>query len=250
MEIAELMDVLKDDPADAPKYLQLSDGLAAAIEQGRLGVGDRLPSEAELAAGLPVSLGTVQKALNHLAGRGMVVRRHGHGTFVGERAMPSGDLWHFRFPGADGNLSPVYTSILGVGETETRGPWSDYLDGGSFVLIERLIDVDRAVTGLARMYLDMSLFSDMLTVPPVDMEGVNIRAYLRNAFGVRTVTVREEVNCQALPHDVATALGLSHGQAGLIFHMAGAGEKARPLHYQIAYFPPSGRRLEMGEKHG
>ena len=50
----------------------------------RLGVGDAIPSERQLSAELGVSRLTVRAALDDLVRDGMLVRRHGSGTFVSE----------------------------------------------------------------------------------------------------------------------------------------------------------------------
>ena len=52
------------------------------IEQ--LGVGDAIPSERQLTSELGVSRLTVRAALDELVREGMLVRRHGSGTFVSE----------------------------------------------------------------------------------------------------------------------------------------------------------------------
>ena len=52
------------------------------IEQ--LGVGDAIPSERQLSTDLGVSRLTVRAALDDLVRDGMLVRRHGSGTFVSE----------------------------------------------------------------------------------------------------------------------------------------------------------------------
>ena len=52
------------------------------IEQ--LGVGDAIPSERQLCADLGVSRLTVRAALDDLVRDGLLVRRHGSGTFVSE----------------------------------------------------------------------------------------------------------------------------------------------------------------------
>ena len=52
------------------------------IEQ--LGVGDAIPSERQLCADLGVSRLTVRAALDDLVRDGMLIRRHGSGTFVSE----------------------------------------------------------------------------------------------------------------------------------------------------------------------
>ena len=50
----------------------------------RLGVGDAIPSERQLCVDLGVSRLTVRAALDDLVRDGMLVRRHGSGTFVSE----------------------------------------------------------------------------------------------------------------------------------------------------------------------
>jgi len=52
------------------------------IEQ--LGVGEAIPSERQLSASLGVSRLTVRAALDELVREGLLVRRHGSGTFVSE----------------------------------------------------------------------------------------------------------------------------------------------------------------------
>ena len=52
------------------------------IEQ--LGVGDAIPSERQLTSDLSVSRLTVRAALDELVREGLLVRRHGSGTFVSE----------------------------------------------------------------------------------------------------------------------------------------------------------------------
>ena len=72
---------------------------------------------------LPFSLGTVQRALSHLAERGAVVRRHGLGTFVTDNLTQLNELLHFRFLSSDGRgLLPVYTRVTDVVKTATDGP--------------------------------------------------------------------------------------------------------------------------------
>jgi GntR family transcriptional regulator len=65
-----------------PAYAQIEDQLAVRIESGELPAGERLPPERELADGLGVSRMTVRQALSSLAGRGLLERGVGRGTFV------------------------------------------------------------------------------------------------------------------------------------------------------------------------
>jgi len=56
--------------------------LAQRIRDGVYGLGERLPTEIELAKELRVSRNTVREALDHLAERGLVMRRRRSGTTV------------------------------------------------------------------------------------------------------------------------------------------------------------------------
>jgi GntR family transcriptional regulator len=77
------LDDLRPDPAAAsPLYLQLVEGIAAAISCGRFKDGEALPPERVLSERLEVSRTTVRKALDELTARGLVTSRHGSGNFV------------------------------------------------------------------------------------------------------------------------------------------------------------------------
>jgi DNA-binding LacI/PurR family transcriptional regulator len=65
-----------------PKHLRVYAALQQAIAAGRWGVGERLPSEAQLVQQFGVSRITVGRAVKDLQAAGMVERRAGAGTFV------------------------------------------------------------------------------------------------------------------------------------------------------------------------
>lgn len=67
-----------------PLYIQIADGLVNQIESGELGAGDRLPPERVLSERLGVNRMTLRRALRVLETQGLVVRRHGVGTFIGK----------------------------------------------------------------------------------------------------------------------------------------------------------------------
>lgn len=69
----------------APLYLQLKKAIADAVRRGLLVPGDALPSERDIATRAEVSRVTVRKAVQELVGDGMLVQRHGSGTFVAPR---------------------------------------------------------------------------------------------------------------------------------------------------------------------
>jgi len=65
-----------------PLYEQVADHIAAEVAAGNLHPGDKLPGERELAREWGVAYGTVRAAIWLLRDRGVIISRHGKGTFI------------------------------------------------------------------------------------------------------------------------------------------------------------------------
>ncbi len=74
-------------PGPTPLYHQLKQIVRAEIERGTYQPGDRIPTESELIQDYGVSRITVRQALDELEAEGIVVRRHGKGTYVAEKRI-------------------------------------------------------------------------------------------------------------------------------------------------------------------
>ena len=70
-------------------YHQILLELTERIESGEIGVGDRLPSEADLVAEFGVSRTTARRALDELRRQGLVRREPGRGTFLASPRLRS-----------------------------------------------------------------------------------------------------------------------------------------------------------------
>ena len=66
---------------------QMKELLRERILQREFEPSGRLPSETQLAAEFSVSRATVRTALAALAAEGLIVRRHGDGTYVNQRVL-------------------------------------------------------------------------------------------------------------------------------------------------------------------
>jgi len=67
-----------------PMYEKIYEALKEEIHTGRYGIGERVPSEKELADAYNVSRITSKKALEMLAEAGIIVRKPGKGSFVAD----------------------------------------------------------------------------------------------------------------------------------------------------------------------
>ncbi|HVC25318.1 MAG TPA: GntR family transcriptional regulator [Acidimicrobiales bacterium] len=92
--------------------------IEAYIEENMLAVGDRLPTETEIAQMAGVSLITVRRAMTELAQAGFVRREQGRGTFVQARRI---DAETTRLGGLSdtlGELISLTTEVLSVGRVD------------------------------------------------------------------------------------------------------------------------------------
>ncbi len=77
LPLAELQNV-----SGGPLYVKLKRMIEEAVSSGRLQHGEALPPERDIADAAAISRVTVRKAIDELVDQGLLVRRHGSGTFV------------------------------------------------------------------------------------------------------------------------------------------------------------------------
>ena len=81
-----------DRDSDLPVGVQVAWRLRALIATGKLGPGERLPSVRELAELAGVNANTARAIYGRLEADGLLVSRHGLGTFVAADTRPSADV--------------------------------------------------------------------------------------------------------------------------------------------------------------
>src|SRR3954466_7191829 len=77
---------------ERPMYLQIMEQIRQRIAAGDWAAGRELPSIRALAAGLAVSVITVKRAYLDLETEGVIVTRHGKGSFVADVNGLAGEL--------------------------------------------------------------------------------------------------------------------------------------------------------------
>jgi len=71
-----------------PVYLQIVNQVKYLVAAGRLAPGEEMPSVRALAEQLVINPNTVARAYLELERAGLVVKRHGSGTYVSEEGSP------------------------------------------------------------------------------------------------------------------------------------------------------------------
>ena len=92
---------LSANAAEGPRFQEILDALRADITDGRIGIGERLPTEQELCLRFSTSRYTVREALRRLQDLGLIARRQGSGSVV-TAARPDG-----RFHNALSSLAEI-----------------------------------------------------------------------------------------------------------------------------------------------
>src|SRR5262245_58294283 len=72
-----------------PRYLMLFEEIRARIESGEYPIGERLPSQQQLAKEFGVAFMTIRRAVEELVRAGYVSVRHGAGTFASTPDSPA-----------------------------------------------------------------------------------------------------------------------------------------------------------------
>lgn len=233
--------------SDEPRHLRLRTALLELMARGAWSPGEKLPPEREIAGAVGLSLGTVQKALDRLAASNVLVRRHGHGTFVSTGTQAQ-TLLHFRFVGDDGQvLSAVYAEALDRKLLATRGPWSGFLAPAKrFVRVRRRLNVAGEFDCLSEFYVDAQRFGALMAIPFEELHKVTIRSVLAQRFNAPTLALRQLAYACEFPEAVARTLRQPRGRHhGMVLEVYSHSHREVPVSFQRIYIPSGVRRLEI-----
>ena len=238
-----------EDPAhrDEPRHSRLRRALLDALSAGDWSPGDKLPPETEIAKVVGLSPGTVQKALARLASDQVLVRRHGHGTFVSGEGSQDGQLLHFRFVGDDGSaLVPVYAEALDRTVVRGHGPWSDFLKASSCIRIRRRINVADEFDCLSEYYIDAERFAPVLEMPFRELHRVIIRNLLAKHFNAPTFALSQRICATEFPAHIRSLLKLPKTRGyGMVLEIDSYTHHRAPVSFQNVFIPGGVRRLEI-----
>lgn len=230
-----------------PKYVALRDALADAIASGDWPSNTRLPTEAECAATLPLSLGTIQKALRALADEGLITRQQGHGTFVAESgAARMNAPLHCRFLNDAGTgYLPVYPQVLARYEEKRPGPWSEHLGTASILCIERALRIGNEFRVFSRFWCDPVRLPSLATLPFRKLSGENFKDVLWRDTRQLVGRISTFLVSVTLPAHACEAIGVRRGTRGQRLEISAFVGRDRPIYYQELHIPPNRRRLHL-----
>lgn len=233
--------------SDEPRHSRLRRAMLNLMADGHWAAGDKLPPEKEIADAVGLSLGTVQKALARLATDNVVVRRHGHGTFVSQNSQAE-QLLHFRFIGDDGvALMPVYAEAIDCAAVTTDGPWIGFLaNARKFIRVRRRMKVADEFDCLSELYIDGERFRSILGMPLQELNRVLIRTILAERFNAPTLLVSQQIHATEFSVEIGQLLGLAAKRRfGMVLEVRSYSHHQAPLAFQQIYIPGNVRHLDL-----
>ena len=197
-----------------PLYLKLRGRVEKAISEGVLASGDALPSERDIAEFADVSRVTVRKAVQDLVRDGILVQRHGSGTFVSK---------------SDTRVEQPLSRLTSFTEDMARRGWnahSQWLERGLFspspeeIVALALAPGDEvARIGRLRVADDRPLAIERASISArmlPDPETVDTSLYAAlETHGFRPVRAIQRISATNLGDDDAQLLQVQPGDAGL-----------------------------------
>ena len=218
--------------SNLPLYQQLQRALREAMDRNILGVDDALPPERDLAGEFGVSRITVRKAIDGLVSEGLLVRRHGSGTFVRGRV--------------EKNFSKL-TSFSEDMRARGRNPRSEWLRrlNGTVTPEEALTLRSSPGTPVFRFHRlrfadDAPMALEYATVvadclPSLDAVQTSLYEALERA-GNRPVRALQRLRAVLLTREQAELLRAKPGDAGLLVERVGFLQDGRAIEFSQSFY--------------
>ena len=220
-------------------YIQVMRLVVDEIASSTWGIGDRIPSEDELAARFGVSKITIRQALSNLAADGYLMKIQGRGTFVAGNRPVVGLTMKTGF--TDG--------LFGRGVREAR----EVLERGEVeppAEVRRMLGIDGPIYRIAtrRLAEGVPVSSDESFIPAgllpgiegQDLGGFRLFAAIQDRGTRKVFRMRQTVEITTLTPREADTLGAVAGTPVLAVHRLLIGAEDQPLAYS--------RIVEIGER--
>lgn len=193
-----------------PLYRQVKDALTRRLGEA-WAPGQLLPSEAEIAAELGVSAGTVRKALDEMSAENLLVRRQGRGTFVVRQDEDRILFQFFRMVPDGGERRAPESRIVSVATVAADAAAAGRLglaDGAPVIVIERV-----------RFLGGEPCIHEWITLPGALFPGLaereipnNLYALYATAYGITIARANEQLKAVAAGERQAALLGAAVGE--------------------------------------
>ena len=222
-----------------PLYHQLKQALRDEIERGAYKPGDRLPSEPELIRQYGISRITVRQALDELESEGLIVRRHGKGTYVAERRIEQElvRLTDFMEDTQQAGQKPSSRVLAFVHEAATPAVAKalQIKEGTEVVRVDRLRLADGRPMAFDSTWLPLR-FGALLA--EMDLTQETIYHILETRYAIPVLSGAFFITAASARHQQASLLDILPGAALLLIQRISYTSGDEPVYVQDRYYRP------------
>lgn len=216
-----------------PLYRQVRDVLVKRIADGVWQGGQGIPSEAEIAADLKVSPGTVRKALDEMTTERLLVRRQGRGTTVARHDDARVLFQFFKLMPDEGERRFPESRVISVAVVladENACAALRQLPGTPALRIDRLRSLNGQTCILEEIQLPAALF------PGLDHRDLPNNLYHLYAveFGITIARASERLKAAAATKAQADHLDLREGTPLLRIERTAFALDGRPVEWRVS----------------
>ncbi|MGC4105888.1 MAG: GntR family transcriptional regulator [Thermomicrobiales bacterium] len=237
-----------------PIYHQVAMNIEQRIAAGDWQIGERLPSERDLAETYGTSRMTMRQALAVLERDGIVIRRRPGGTFVSLRpeklaptmSIPVSFVQTLIMSGRNSSLETLSTMHKPVPSAEIARQLGIRRDG-MVTQIDRLIRVEGTPTARVCSLVPAALCPGLYEMPLV---ADSIHVTMRQHFGIMVVAADHWIETGSASPGIARDLDLEHGSNVLVLVSRYCNEAALPVEYVTTHWRADVVKLHLRSQIG
>ncbi|HYG91275.1 MAG TPA: GntR family transcriptional regulator [Azospirillum sp.] len=235
-------------PTEGPRFQEILAALRADIVSGRIGLGERLPTEQELCLRFRASRYTVREALRRLQALGLIVRRQGSGSVVAA-TQPDG-----RFHNSISSLAEIgqYATstrleVLAVEKVLVEGRTAELLHSPAEVPWVRVSALrrqpgERTPLCYTEIFLPAA-YDDVAQA--IGTFPTAVYSVLESRYGVRIEEVVQSIEASSADANLASRLSVEVGTPVLVVIRHYLDQDGRVLEVAVNSHPAGRYRYEM-----
>lgn len=221
-----------------PLYVKIRESIRQQLAAGELVMGQKLPSEDELAAQFGVSRMTVRQGITDLIDEGLLYRRHGVGTFV---AYPHVERDHTRltnfFENSDAKGIKAKANVVAL-EVVTAKPKvvkALYLkEGDSVIRIKTLRYADDIPVTVHDAYIPNKLFAAIQDLDRQTLETQPLWSFFESC-GYRVKSAVQKLEAREADEELARLMGIEEGAPILYKERTVYADDGTPVEFTYCY---------------
>ena len=214
-----------------PLYYQLKTILREEIENEKWNVGEKIPTEKELANLYHISITTSRQALNALVIEGLLVRHQGKGTFVENKKLDMGpiELESFTEQMAKRGMKSS-SKVLHVGSSKANKRITSILKilpESNVIFIQRLRFANDEPMGIQNCYIPKDFIPDLKSS---DVSG-SLYELLENKYQLKIANAIEKYSSIILGKSISKLLHLNYPAVGFMVERTAFLSNGKPIEF-------------------